>query len=45
MVRKRIVAIGFCYHGNHYVVIATKDVRFQINQSTIRNILDTILAM
>ena len=40
LVRKRIVAMGFCYHGNHYVVIATKDVHFQVNQSTIRNMLD-----
>ncbi len=40
MDRKRIVAVGFCYHGNYYVVIATKGVLFQVNQSTIRNLLD-----
>ncbi len=32
---KKIVAMDFCYHGNCYVVIATKDVCFQVNRLTI----------
>ena len=43
MDRKRIVAMGFCYLGNHYVVIATKDVLFQVNQSIVRNMLDVAM--
>ena len=40
---KRFVAMDFCYHGNHYVVIATKDAFFRVNRITIRNMLDVTI--
>ncbi len=38
-----IVAMDFCYHGNRYVVFATKDVFFKIDQLPSRNMLDVTM--